>query len=265
MAPRRTEPLKDSIASHEAARVAAFLLLSVVASCGPSGTNDASYDAGPPPPLAPDAFCTRVMSSLDENWCGYRGRCCTPFQLGLMPTPIMVWPVPWTCDQPLDTRISACTAALTSSTYNATSAGACAIAVESHPGNLQCNGPDAYYGLPLPEQTSPACGDIGGAGGAGAACTTSSACASGICVTGDAGTSGTCAATTVAVGAPCSSNLDCTHDAYCAGGMDAGIAVCRYRQQNGETCGPDGLGFDQAPECRSTYCNGGICLPFCYR
>jgi len=201
--------------------------------CAAPSPNDAGVPDTAPLPLAADAFCVRVMSALNEEQCGYRLRCCTQPERDRLGAAQFTWPVAWACDQPLAARTSACTQALTSAAFDPSRAGACAAAIDAHPSSLLCNGPDGYYGQPLPQDSSDACAGIAGPTGARPA------------------------------GLPCAHDSDCGHDTYCAAASDGGMAVCRYRQQNGEPCAPDGFGAASAPSCRSTWCMTGVCLPVC--
>jgi hypothetical protein len=184
------------------------------------------------------------MVTLNEDRCGYRGRCCTMFERDRIGPDSANWPIAWSCDQSITDRVAACTAALSaSSSYDPQQASQCARAIEAQAITPLCNGPDRYYGVPLPEETSPSC-----------ACLTAGVV--------DGGGSG-CLTSEPPVGAPCGRNEDCAHDAYCAGSADGGMGICRHREQNGEACPAEGIGAMGAPGCRSEYCIQGICTPFC--
>ena len=240
---------------------ALVLVTSALLACGNTPVPDAGFFDVPLSPLAPDAFCVRVMTALNEAQCGYRLRCCTPPERERLGPASFVWPTPWTCGQPLAARIDACTQSLIAagSAYDPSHGASCAVAIEARPSNTICVGPDAYYGQTLPE-ASDGCLALGGANPSGAACVAGVSCASGTCTGGDGGT---CASPSGPIGAPCASDTDCAHDAYCALDSDGGLRACRYRQQNGERCVPDGFGLPAAASCRSTWCSSAVCLPVC--
>lgn len=241
-------------------RATLTLVAWILVGCSTPSDRDASVDrADVTLSASPADFCDRVMHSLDEAACGYRGRCCTPFERDLLPPEPVAWPVRWDCAEPISDRIAACTAALAGNTrFDAARAGECAAAIGVQPTLALCNGPDPYYGLATPREASPSCALVAGDLPEGADCAAALECASGVCA------GGLCGPARAAIGAPCARDLDCPRDAYCAAGtLDGGMAICRYRDQNGESCAMDGIGATGVPTCRSEYCLGHTCIPFC--